>query len=274
VCLENRAANENKATLKILENNTVPPSNNPIENAQTFVAQQYADFLGRVPDPDGLAYWTNQITRCGSDAACIRSSRVGVSAAFFVETKFQQAGGFVARLYRSGLGRRPEYLEFMRARGQFLSYDDPETARQAISEGLVGSTEFLTLYPEELDAEAFIDSLLANLLARTGVDLGSERDTLLADLAENNSRGRVVRLIAENPTFKQAEFNPNFVLMQYFGYLRRNPEQGGFDFWLNVLNSQPSNFRGMVCAFLTSREYQERFSPLSPRNYQECASLP
>jgi hypothetical protein len=59
--------------------------------------------------------------------------------------------------------------------------------------------------------------------------------------------------------------------MQYFGYLRRDPDQGGYDFWLNVLNQQPDNARGMVCAFITSAEYQQRFAAATPRNNGECA---
>ncbi|HEX8097058.1 MAG TPA: DUF4214 domain-containing protein, partial [Pyrinomonadaceae bacterium] len=65
-----------------------------------------------------------------------------------------------------------------------------------------------------------------------------------------------------------------FVLAEYFGYLRRDAEQGGYDFWLNVLNNRvPGNFRSMVCAFITSQEYQERFSSVVPRNNQECNNV-
>jgi hypothetical protein len=58
--------------------------------------------------------------------------------------------------------------------------------------------------------------------------------------------------------------------MQYFGYLRRDPDQGGYDFWLNILNQQPQNFRGMVCAFLTSTEYQQRFG-VATRSNADCS---
>jgi hypothetical protein len=80
--------------------------------------------------------------------------------------------------------------------------------------------------------------------------------------------------LIEMTEFRTREFNPAFVLMQYFGYLRRDPDQGGYDFWLSVLNNvQPNNFRGMVCAFITSREYQERFSPVITRSDQLCANI-
>ena len=71
--------------------------------------------------------------------------------------------------------------------------------------------------------------------------------------------------------FKVREYNPAFVLMQYFGYLRRNPEQEGYDFWLNVLNNrEPNNFQGMICSFLTSAEYQHRFGSTVTRTNADC----
>lgn len=60
--------------------------------------------------------------------------------------------------------------------------------------------------------------------------------------------------------------------MQYFGYLRRDPDQGGYDFWLNVLeNREPNNYRGMVCSFITSAEYQQRFGNTVTRINQDCS---
>jgi hypothetical protein len=60
--------------------------------------------------------------------------------------------------------------------------------------------------------------------------------------------------------------------MEYFGYLRRDPEADGYKFWLNVLsNQEPGNYRGMVCSFITSQEYQERFSPVVLHSNRDCA---
>jgi hypothetical protein len=68
-----------------------------------------------------------------------------------------------------------------------------------------------------------------------------------------------------------SQFNRAFVLMQYFGYLRRDPEPAGYEFWLNVLNNaEPNNYRSMVCAFLTSAEYQLRFGSVQTRTNQDC----
>jgi len=71
----------------------------------------------------------------------------------------------------------------------------------------------------------------------------------------------VLAKLVENPTFTRAEFNSAFVLMQYFGYLGRDPDSGGFNFWLNKLNQFDGNFENaeMVKAFLFSAEYRHRF---------------
>ena len=59
--------------------------------------------------------------------------------------------------------------------------------------------------------------------------------------------------------------------MQYFGYLRRNPDDApelnlnfdGYNFWLTKLNDFGGNFVAaeMVKAFLISGEYRGRFGP-------------
>jgi hypothetical protein len=73
---------------------------------------------------------------------------------------------------------------------------------------------------------------------------------------------------------KTREYNPSFVLMEYFGYLQREPDQGGYDFWLDVLNNrEPNNYRGMVCSFITSAEYQKRFSSVVLHSDAECATV-
>src|SRR5882724_10254245 len=262
------------ATLIIADQPIPGPVTNPIEDSRTFVFQQYADFLGRLADNGGLDYWTNQITRCETNVSCISSARVATSAAFFAEPEFQQTGGFIYRLFRATLGRRPTYNQFVDQRGQLQSYGDPAAATVLFAHDFVLRSDFLTKYPETLTPQQFVDSLITTTRETTGVDLASQRDSLVADYSTNHDRGRIIRLIADNDLVQRAEYNSAFVLMQYFGYLRRDPDEGGYNFWLDVLNNrQPDNFRGMVCAFVTSREYQERFSSVVPRNDSECGSV-
>jgi hypothetical protein len=60
--------------------------------------------------------------------------------------------------------------------------------------------------------------------------------------------------------------------MQYFGYLQREPDTAGFNFWLDSVN-RTNNIPGMVCAFLTSAEYQRRFGPVVTRTNAECVNV-
>src|SRR5207247_8645826 len=79
-------------------------ANNPIDDSATFVTQGYRDFLNREPDANGLTFWTNEITSCGANAACVEAKRVNVSAAFFLSIEFQQTGSLVERLYKAAYG--------------------------------------------------------------------------------------------------------------------------------------------------------------------------
>ena len=95
---------------------------NQIDDPQFFVRQHYLDFLSREPDSGGLAYWTNEITQCGRDAACIQRRRIGVSAAFFVEMEFQDTGYYVYRFYKASFDRQPSYAEFTSDRSRVMRW--------------------------------------------------------------------------------------------------------------------------------------------------------
>ncbi|HEX8098489.1 MAG TPA: CHRD domain-containing protein, partial [Pyrinomonadaceae bacterium] len=247
---------------------------NPIDEASIFVRQHYLDFLNRAPDAGGLGYWTNEITKCGADAGCISSRRIGVSAAFFIEQEFQQTGFFVYRLRRAALGTQPSYAQYLVDRSQLASSSEPDKTAYALA--FVQRGEFVAKYPTTQTGSEFIDALIATVKANSGVDLAVRRPDLANEYIQSNtlveSRTRVLRKLVEYPEFVQAETNPAFVLAEYFGYLRRDPDPGGYAFWLNVLNNkEPNNFRGMVCSFITSQEYQERFGSTATRANIECA---
>src|SRR5207302_8597685 len=92
------------------------------------------DFLDREPDQGGFEYWSDEINRCGADALCGDSRRIGVSAAFFVEQEFQQTGFFVYRLYKASFGSRPNYAQFTMDRSQVLGGPSLEQSRQAFAD--------------------------------------------------------------------------------------------------------------------------------------------
>lgn len=198
------------------------------------------------------------------------SRRIGVSAAFFVEAEFQETGNFVYRAYKSSLGRNPTSTEFM-ADQPLIDGSNLEASKEAFLAAWVQRTTFLDRYRTDLTGPQFIDLLLTSVLQNSGVDLSPSRSLLMAEWNTNGSRARVLRMVIDDAGFRQIEYNRAFVLMQYLGYLRRDPDPGGYGFWLNVLNNRdPNNYRGMVCAFLTSAEYQSRFGALVTRNDTQC----
>ncbi|MDQ1640013.1 MAG: hypothetical protein QOF62_3352 [Pyrinomonadaceae bacterium] len=90
------------------------------------------------------------------------------------------------------------------------------------------------------------------------------RNALVAGLnGSTETRATVLRKIAEADELQTREFNAAFVAMEYFGYLRRDPDTAGYNFWLNKLNAFNGNFINaeMVKAFILSSEYRQRFGP-------------
>lgn len=82
----------------------------------------------------------------------------------------------------------------------------------------------------------------------------------------SSDRGRetkagAMKRVAENAGFERREFNAAIVLMQYFGYLRRDPDAEGFNYWLGKLEQFGGDFQNgeMVRAFISSAEYRGRF---------------
>ena len=264
-------------SVRVREDSAACP--NPIDCFEFFVRQHYQDFLNREPDAGGLAYWTGQLEQCGADAACIHQRRIGVSAAFFIESEFQETGYFVYRLYRASYGNLPApnqtranvtYGEFKQDRAALIGGPDLEQAKQMLVNNWTQRSRFRNEYPLTLSNADFVNRLFdqAGLFPFTA-ERQAEIDAMNT---QGRTRAQVLRNVLELPPFRSREYNPAFVLMQYFGYLQRDPDQAGYDFWLNaVVNSEPNNYRGMVCAFLTATEYQRRFSNIVTRSNADCA---
>ncbi|MBA3443127.1 MAG: PQQ-dependent sugar dehydrogenase [Pyrinomonadaceae bacterium] len=250
------------AQLTIINNDTAQsPTNppvNPIDNSTLFVRQHYIDFLSREPEPAGLDAWLTVLNRCGgggpgSDPACDRTE---VSAAFLRSDEFQFKGYFVYRFYKATLGRLPRYVEIIpdMRRLAGVTGDEVIARRDAFASEWVERAVFKAMY-DGLPNAAFVDKLLTT--ARVQL---SNRDALINDLNSGaKTRAQVVRAIVESPEVNAREYNGAFVAMQYFGYLRRDPETEGFDAWLGVIERNPADYRTMVHGFVTSVEYRLRF---------------
>lgn len=260
---------------------------NKIGDSQFFVRQHYGDFLNRVPDSSGLAFWNNQIVDCGLDKPCIENKEINVSAAFFLSIEFQETGYLVYRFYKSAYGNIAgtpvpvtfaEFLPDTQQIGQGVQVGignwqaQLEANKQAFALALVTRPRFTNAYAPSLSPTQFVGALFG----KAGVTpTTSESNAAIAEFgpatntADNAARARALRLVAENSQLKNLEINKAFVLMQYFGYLRRNPydppEPGlnfdGYNFWLGKLNEFNGNFvtADMVKSFLVSGEYRQRF---------------
>jgi hypothetical protein len=239
---------------------------NPVDFAEYFVRQHYVDFLGREPDESGRAYWTQKIKECGAGAACVETMRVDVSAAYYRSIEFNETGYVVHRLYKGSLGRTVLFNEFVAdtqevGKGIIVGetgWREKLTAnKKAFYWAWVQRADFRSRYDQLNDAQ-FVDSLYASM----GVmPAAAERDALVGQLASGAARADVLAKIVENEEFSRLESNKAFVLMQYFGYLRRNPDPAGYAHWLGKLEEFGGDYRRaeMVKAFLSSTEYRDRF---------------
>ncbi|MBC8030616.1 MAG: hypothetical protein H7Z16_10935 [Pyrinomonadaceae bacterium] len=275
----------------VIADDPIEAGQNPINFTDIFVGQHYHDFLARHSDNPGQLFWEDQIAACGTNAACIDDRRTSVSAAFFLSIEFQQTGYFVIRIHKAAFGSAasvPRYLRFLRDQRRITDgvivgntgWDTLLAAnRQAYLEEFVTSVEFISSFPEGAAAGIYVDRLFAN----AGVTpTATERQSAINAYGSGNTPGRAaaLRSVVESDSVYDEQYNPAFVLMQYFGYLRRDADEppdnnfGGYDFWLNKMNQfsvQGENVRDdrvafarvkraeMVRSFLISTEYRQRF---------------
>jgi CSLREA domain-containing protein len=286
------------ATLQITDDQP-GSTGNPSDDPSFFVRQHYHDFLNREPDQSGLQFWTGGINACGSDANCAAVKRVNTSAAFFLSIEFQDTGYLVEKIYKTAYGDAtgqstfpvPHQLpvpvvrltEFLRDTqeigstpaqvivGQGNWQQQLEDNKNAFALEFVQRQRFADAFPPSLTADRFVRQLDANaggVLSEADI---TQLDALFGGPSspsdDASERAQALRQVAENPLLNAAEKNRAFVLMQFFGYLRRNPNDAqdtdytGYDFWLSKLNQFSGDFvkAEMVKAFLSSIEYRQRF---------------
>jgi CSLREA domain-containing protein len=280
----------NPVHVQIVDNDISDGATNPIDGDDTFVCQHYHDFLSRQADDGGQSFWSSQLAACGADAQCRAARRVGVSAAFFLSIEFQQTGYYVIRTNKVAFGDQPgtpRYLAFLAAtqeigRGVVVGQGDWQTQlennKQRYAEEISTRGDFSVAHAGQGGA-GYVNSLFAN----AGVTpTQAERDAAIAALGDGGDAGRAraLRSVVESGSVYNKLYNEGFVLSQYFGYLRRNPDNApdtdfsGYNFWLSKLNqfTQPGEDvrddsvalarvtrAEMVRAFLLSAEYRGRF---------------
>ena len=221
--------------------------NDVFGNARLFTMQQYRDFLAREGDEGGIGYWSGQI---GSAA----QTRAQVIESFFASPEFQGAIAPVARLYFAYFLRIPDYagLNF------WIGYYKAGNPLETISNAFAQSPEFTSRYGSLNNAQ-FVSLVYQNVLGRAPDAPGLAFWTGQLDSAAM-TRGQVMVGFSESPEYKQTSDSEIYVTMMYFGMLRRAPDQGGFDFWVQYRDTGNSGL-ALINGFLGSPEYRARFLP-------------
>jgi hypothetical protein len=226
---------------------------NPLDTTEYFVRQQYVDFLGREPEEKGFNDWTDTINNCAGDASC---DRVHVSEMFFRSEEFQQRGYFVYRFYSTAFGQKPDYAAFAPDLGRvsgFLDATQLEAAKTQFANDFTMRPAFINQYGTMSNSQ-YVDALAQT----AGVTL-SNRQALVNSLeAGTMTRAQALRQIAESGEVYAKYYNQAFVVMEYFGYLRRDPDALYLN-WISVLDANPADSRHMVEGFVDATEYRNRF---------------
>src|SRR5438046_3426347 len=194
-------------------------------------------------------------------------------------------------MYQGALGRQPKLLEFLpdaqfvvsgiivngQLSGPKIDQNKADFAAQFVNctdTTKLRCAEFKGIY-DGLNNTQYVDKLFQTTKV---IPSAAERTALVNGLnGGTESRASVLQkvvdgivVIAEGSqtfttTYGQAfynqEFNRAFVQLEYFGYMKRDPDDAGYAFWLGKLNQFGGNFVNaeMVLAFISSPEYRARF---------------
>ena len=249
---------------------------NPFDDARFFITQQYSDLTGREPDQTTIDKLAAQFSACNSRNDCLRARKLDVSTNLLLENELSGTGVFLYGLYSAAFGRMPRIAEFDTDRAVLVNQKgELESLRLALASAFVDRVEFKRKFPATMKPAEFVDSLLATIAQTTGVDLGADRSLLIGLLDDTaNGRAMVLTHLASDQRVVDGNYNHALVLFQYFSYLRRNPDEAAYNAWVNTLKNKPLRdpdaARSLVCNFLNSSEYQNRFSIHATHNTREC----
>jgi hypothetical protein len=255
-----------------------------INDYDFFIQQQYVDFLRRFPEASGLQFYLNILNGCqSSDIECIKYTKGALAANFFRSPEFQRKGSYVMYLYMVTLGQRPvndaeladpakntferpHYAEFMTDLQTISSaIDDPNDPvfianKNALASNFLQRADVLARFPTSMTNAAFVQKLVDT----AGVTFPAAYQNGLVNALNNSTmtRADVLRAIAESSEVNTKFYKPAFVTMQYFGFMRRDPDLGGYVFHNNRFNlvaDQAFLENTMVRGFTESPEYFNRF---------------
>jgi hypothetical protein len=276
-----------------INDNEVTDQPNPILQTNAagvdfFVRQHYLDFLGR--EPEVGQPWSGILNGCSDQfntnpnspaAAC---DRINVSGSFFGSPEYKTKGFYVIDMYRVSFNRLPTYVEFSTDLASISGTTAAEVfaKRAAYASNFIQRTEFNGIYGAMTNTQ-FVNALmggtqgqnynLTSIRTPNPANPDDASDANKVTLTTNDlinglngvtlTKGQVLRAIAQSDEISlQKEAVTAFVASQYYGYLRRTPDQAGFNNWVTFLNTNPNDFRTMINGFLNSIEYRLRFGPV------------
>ncbi|MBA2647131.1 MAG: S8 family serine peptidase [Pyrinomonadaceae bacterium] len=251
---------------------TLGAADNPFHTNSFFVRQHYLDFLAREPDAAGFADWQNVLNGCGPAQGGLGSpsgcDRVHVSSGFYRSPEFTDRGYFVYRFYEASLGRLPKYTEFipdMASISGFQTVAENEASKAEFIGGFMNKPEFTAKYVG-LTTAGSAAQFVMKLEETIGMTIAEPlRSQLISEMSSGQkTAAQTLRAFVESQQVYDKFFFRGFVAMQYFGYLRRDPEAAGYNDWVDVMTNgrgaiQPKDYRHMILGFMYSIEYRERF---------------
>jgi uncharacterized repeat protein (TIGR01451 family) len=255
----------NSSTTITIVDNDAANGANPLDQDSFFIRELYIDFLDREPDPPGLQGWLNILhSQCQVPTDC---DRIAVALGFVNSPEFTDRGYFIYKLYKTlpdasnpTFGRIPHYFEFttdMAKVSGFLSSNDLNAAKDAFIAEFMTRSEFMTRYNPSLnDPTGYVDALLATV----NLPNHPTRNTWIAGLTNGTlSRGQVLRQLVESAEVNSRFKNEAFVIMNYFGFLRRDAD-AAYTTWIQLFNDTDDQ-RLIINGFINSPEYRQRFAP-------------
>ncbi|HET8781442.1 MAG TPA: S8 family serine peptidase [Pyrinomonadaceae bacterium] len=244
-------------TVVIFENDFLTPLSNPIDGVEFFIRQQYLDILNRQPDSTGLQNWINTLAPCPNggfgEPPTSNCDRLHVAAGFFQSDEFLNRGYWAFKFYMVSRNQRPTYAQFIPDMAQVGGPKSPaeeQTSKAAFANAFVQRPDFLSRYG------GLTGQPLANALLTTA---GLPGNTFT--VTPGMSNGQILRGIVETTAATNRFLTEGTVAIQYFGFLRRDPDTVGFQNNVNTLNANPNNLRHMIFIFIYSTEYRGRFGP-------------
>lgn len=245
----------NRAELRIIDNDSTPPTSNPTFNSAFFVRQHYVDFLRREPSASELAQGSNTIESCGTSASCRTTKRNAVSAQFLLLPDHVDSVGLIQRMHRGAFGVDPLYGEVV-----FSAHVQRASGVSTMTSVFMANPRFVAKYAG-LSNSSYVNTLVA--ASNHNFPIATKNAWITGLNNASLTRATVLLRLARDPGFQASLRNRWIVLSGYWGYLRRDPDTTSFNTRLNQLNAGGGDplTSGLVNGFINASEYRQRFGP-------------